>query len=176
MTIPWCLLGYSSSLGILSEKRLSDPEKSSSLFLLLLAFVILCGSARLGRGSAGNPGPGFLPFWGAAVLFVTSVIEFLLRIFSKIKEPKEEREKSFLTGRGWLKVIYVILALVIYTIFFERIGFILCTFFLMIFLLTVVEARRWHIILIESLLITLISYVIFEKGLTAGFPKGALGF
>lgn len=153
-----------------------DPEKNSSLFLILLSFVILYGSTRLGLGTAGNPGPGFLPFWGAAVLFVTSAIQFLLRIFFKIKKSKEEPQKNFLTDEGWWKVIYVILVLVSYTIFFERIGFILCTFFLMIFLLTVIEARRWYVILIESVLITLISYVVFEKGLTAGFPKGVLGF
>jgi putative tricarboxylic transport membrane protein len=157
-------------------KPLRDAEKSSSLFLLLLALVILYESARLGLGSVGSPGPGFLPFWGATVLFVTSVIQFLLKVFSKIKEPKEEREESFLLGRGWRKVLYIILALVIYTIFLEKIGFILCVFFLMVFLLTVIEARRWYIILLESVLITLISYVIFEKGLTVNLPKGVLGF
>jgi len=153
-----------------------DREKNSSLFLILLSFVILYGSTRLGLGTAGSPGPGFLPFWGAAVLFVTSALQFLLTMSSQIKKSKGDPRKSLLRNSGWRKVIYVLLSLVSYTILFERIGFILCTFFLMIFLLTVIEARRWHVILIESVLITLISYVVFEKGLTAGFPKGVLGF
>jgi putative tricarboxylic transport membrane protein len=153
-----------------------DPQRNSSLFLLLFAVATLLGSVILGLGKMGSPGPGFLPFWGGAVLFLTSLIQFLTIVFSKTKKIELQSQKGFLAEPGWRKVIYVMFALAIYTFFFESGGFLICTFFLMIFLLRVIETRRWHIVLIGSLLITLVSYIIFEKGLTAGLPKGVLGF
>jgi hypothetical protein len=151
-------------------------EKKSSLFLLLFAIATLLGSAKLGLGKMGSPGPGFLPFWGGAILFLTSLIQFLSKVFSKTKPLESESRRGLLAEPGCRKIFYVILALAVYTFFFESGGFLLCTFFLMIFLLAVMDARRWPIVLIESLLITLLSYILFEKVLMAGFPKGVLGF
>jgi putative tricarboxylic transport membrane protein len=151
-------------------------EKKSSLFLLLFAIATLLGSAKLGLGKAGAPGPGFLPFWGGAVLFLTSLIQFLSNVFSKKKKNDSGSRSGLFAEPGWRKVFYVILALAIYAFFFENGGFLICTFFLMTFLLVVMQTRRWPIVLMESLLITLLSYLLFEKVLMAGFPKGVLGF
>jgi len=151
------------------------PEKKSSLFLLLFAIATLVGSARLGLGKTSAPGPGFLPFWGGAVLFLASLIQFLSNVFSKPKIIEPGSRKGLFTEPGWRKVLYVILALAVYAFFFESGGFLICTFFLMIFLLAS-TARRWPIVLMGSLLITLLSYLLFEKVLTVGFPRGVLGF
>ena len=150
-------------------------EHYSSLFLLLLALAILYGSAKLGLGTAGSPGPGFLSFWGGAVLFITSIIRFFSVLVSR-RGHRGNPEKPFFAGAGWRKVVYVIAALVIYSAFFEKVGYLLCTFFLIFFLLTVIEARRWHVLLVETFLVTIISYIVFEKALMIGFPRGLWGF
>jgi putative tricarboxylic transport membrane protein len=152
------------------------PEKSSSLFLLLLALAILYASAKLGLGTLREPGPGFLPFGGGAVLFLTSAIQILFQAFSTSTAHHGKPAMVFFAERGWRKVIYVILALAFYTFLLEMIGFLLCTFLLILFLLTVIEARSWYIILIESILIVVVCYIIFEKALMVGFPKGIFGF
>ena len=152
------------------------PEKNSSLFLLLFAVATLLGSVRLGLGKTSAPGPGFLPFWGGTVLFLTSLIQFLSNVFSKTKKTELGLRRGLFTEPGWRKVLYVILALAVYAFFFESGGFLICTFFLMIFLLALTEARRWPVVLMGSLLITFLSYLLFEKVLMVGFPKGVLGF
>ena len=150
-------------------------EHYSSLFLLSLALAILYGSARLGLGTAGSPGPGFLPFWGGAVIFITSAIHFVSVLVSK-RGRQGQTTKPPIADAGSRKVVYVIAALLIYSVLFDIVGYILCTFFLLFFLLTVIEARRWYILLIETFLVTFISYVVFEKALKIGFPRGFLGF
>jgi putative tricarboxylic transport membrane protein len=150
-------------------------DKYTGLFLLLLGLAILYGSAKLGLGTAGSPGPGFLSFWGGAVLLVTSTIQFVSALASTKGIPGEPPKPLFERG-GLRKVVYVIAALLIYTVFLESIGYIVCTFLLMFFLLAVIEARRWHVLLVETLLVTLLSYVVFEKALIIGFPRGLWGF
>ncbi len=147
----------------------------SSLFLICLALAILYGSAKLGLGSAGDPGPGFLAFWGGAVLLITSTVQFVSSFAAK-KRGSREPPKSLFEGSGSRKVVYVVAALLLYAVLFDSVGYLLCTFFLMFFLLSVIEARRWHVLLIETLLVTLISYIVFEKALIIGFPRGLWGF
>ena len=106
---------------------------------------------------------------------MASLIQFLSNVFSKPKIIEPGSRKGLFTEPGWRKVLYVILALAVYAFFFESGGFLICTFFLMIFLLAS-TARRWPIVLMGSLLITLLSYLLFEKVLTVGFPRGVLGF
>ncbi len=153
---------------------MTRSEKSSTLFLVVLAAAILFASAKLGLGRLREPGPGFFPFLGGAVLFLASAVRLLLGLWeSRVRE--EQAERSF-TGTRWGKVLVVMIALAVYAYVLETAGFILCTFFLMLLLLRAVEPRSWRITLIQSAAITLVSYVVFEKGLAVGFPKGILGF
>ena len=176
MTLLPCLSKSSSSLDTSSKEGLSDPEKSSSLFLFILSLAVLYGSVKLGMGTLGSPGPGFLPFWAAIVLSISSILHFLLNVFSKTQKSKGSIWKNLWEGKKWWKVIYILFALGIYTVFLNDIGFILCTFFLIWFLLTVIQIRRWYIPLIEGALITLAIYIVFEKLLAIGFPKGIFKF
>lgn len=175
MTSQRSLSKSSSSLDTSSKRAFSDSEKSSSLFLLLIALVVLYGSARLGLGTVASPGPGFLPFLAALVLAFSSGIHFLSKIFSKIQRSNGVVANLW-AGMKWRKVIYVVLALMVYAIFFEDVGFLLCTFFLMMFLLAVMEVKHWYTVPIGGALVSVATYIIFEKILVIGFPVGILGF
>jgi putative tricarboxylic transport membrane protein len=175
MTLQPSLSKSSRSSDTSSKRGLSDPEKSSSLFLLLIALAVLLGSVKLGLGTIGSPGPGFLPFLAAVVLAFSSGIHFLSKIFSNVQRPNGT-VASLWVGAKWRKVIYVVLALVIYSIFIEEVGFIVCTFLVMMVLLLVMEVKHWYTVLIGGALVALISYVVFEKLLAVGFPIGIFGF
>jgi hypothetical protein len=154
---------------------LSDPEKGSSLFLFGVALAVLLGATKLGLGAVGNPGPGFLPFLAAGVLVFCSGIYFLSRVVLTVQRSHDPLTRPW-AGTQWRKVIYVVLTLIAYSIFFEDVGFIACTFFLMMFLLRVMEVKHWYTVLIGGVLITFVSYMTFEKLLMIGFPRGILGF
>ena len=155
---------------------MNDPEKSSSLFLFLIGLFVLVGSVRLGLGTVSSPGPGFLPFWAAIILLLSSVLYLFSKVFSRNRGLTWTLLKDLWAGTKWQKIVYVVIALLAYTLLFEAAGFILCTLFLMTFLLLLMETKRWQVILIGGLLITAASYMIFEKLLAVGFPKGVLGF
>ncbi len=154
---------------------LGDAENGSSLFLFLLALAVLLGAAELGLGTVSEPGPGFLPFLAAVVLALCSGIYFLSRVALTIQRSHDPLSKPWAETQ-WRKVIYVVLALIAYSIFLEDLGFLACTFLLMMFLLIVMGVNHWYTAPIGSALITLICYVTFEKILMIGFPRGILGF
>ncbi len=154
---------------------LRDAEKGSSLFLFLVALVVLLGSKKLGLGVVSEPGPGFLPFLAAGVLALCSGAYFLSRVALTVPRSHDPLSKPRAETQ-WRRVIYVVLALIAYSIFLEDVGFMICTFLLMMFLLKVMEVKHWYTVPIGGGLITFICYVTFEKILMIGFPRGILGF
>ena len=67
-------------------------------------------------------------------------------------------------------------ALVLYTIFFRFLGFLLATFFLTAFLLRVMEPLSWKKVLGGAVGAAIGSYAIFQLWLEAQLPAGFLGF
>ena len=58
----------------------------------------------------------------------------------------------------------------------ERLGFLIVTLLLFIFLLGVIEKKRWWFAVLVSLAVTALSYLLFEVGLQSQLPKGLLEF
>ncbi len=158
-----------------SNRGLRDPEKGSSLFLFHIALLVLGGSMKLGLGTLGNPGPGFIPFIAAGVLACSSFFHFLKETFF-MSQRRKPTFGGLWAGMQWRKVIYVSFVLMVYAFFFEKGGFLFCTLCLMMFLLTVTGVKHWYTVLIGSAAVTLLSYVVFDKLLAVGFPAGIFGF
>lgn len=85
-------------------------------------------------------------------------------------------EIPYVARTNWTKIILVLSSLALYALFFERLGFILSTFLLMGFLLTVTEARGWPRIIGVAGAVALGSFTIFELWLRIRLPKGIFGF
>jgi hypothetical protein len=58
----------------------------------------------------------------------------------------------------------------------ETVGFIPVTLLLFIFLLGIIEKKRWFFTVFVSIVVTVIAYSIFEVWLKSQLPKGFLGF
>lgn len=89
---------------------------------------------------------------------------------------KKEALKDLWVQQNWRTVMIVMGALVLYTIFFKRLGFLLDTLWLIAFLLRAVEPAGWKKILSGSIIAALGSYAIFQLWLEAQLPKGIFGF
>jgi putative tricarboxylic transport membrane protein len=140
----------------------------SSLLLLLFSCFICIQSYRLNLGTLNSPGPGLFPFGAGLILGLLALIVIL----QSAREDGPER----IEGRGNLKIVWVLFALVAYGLVLERFGFLVTTFGLLVFLLKVIVSQRWGRVLISALLSTLTSYVIFQIWLKAQLPKGFIGF
>ena len=77
---------------------------------------------------------------------------------------------------NWAKIALVLLALLLYAFFLERLGFVLTTFVLMSFLLGCIEGTNWVRSAGVAAAAALASYAIFELWLKIRLPKGLFGF
>ena len=150
---------------------MGKPDQLSSLTWFLLGVAIIYLSHRLGLGALTNPGPGFLPFWCGMILSGLSLLVFFQGNFSR-QAGKSLRE--IWRGVRWVKGLYVVLALLIYTLTFTHLGFILSTTLLLIFLFRALEPEKWMFAVGGAFLTSLISFVIFCRWLDVQLPWGFL--
>jgi putative tricarboxylic transport membrane protein len=81
------------------------------------------------------------------------------------------------TGQmNWVKIALVLLSLVSYAFFLERLGFVVTTFVLLTFLLGWIEGTNWGRSLGVASAAALGSFAIFELWLKIRLPKGIFGF
>ena len=78
--------------------------------------------------------------------------------------------------RTTTKVILVLVALFLYAALMEYLGFFIVTLALFIFLLGVIEKKKWWFAVLVSAAVTLFAYLVFETALQSQLPKGILGF
>ena len=144
----------------------------SGIFLTILSATICVMAHRLRLGTVGDPGPGLIPFEWAFLLGLMS-IGLSIRSLFKIKNGYQET--GAFKGIDWRRVVLVMCALLGYGIAFNFLGFPICTFLLMIFLLGAVGHQKWWLTVIISFLTVLCAYLIFVVWLECPFPKGPFG-
>ena len=144
----------------------------SGLFLLLFAIFIAVESYRLGLGEWNNPGAGYFAFGAALVLGIMSLSVFVKGLR---KRPEKEISISDSERLQWQNVVSVLTGMIVYTFIFDKIGFILSTFLLIVFFLRVVAPQRWFVTILTAFFCAVGSYLLFNVLLGAELPKGVLG-
>jgi putative tricarboxylic transport membrane protein len=143
----------------------------SGVFWLVVSIVAATESYRLRIGSFQKPGSGFLPFVAASVLGVLSLLIFLQSLLAR---DEREREDHWPNPQGWPKAAIVLMALLGYSFSVEKLGFLVTTFFLILFLLKTVGLQAWPKAILFSLLGSFFSYLLFCTGLKVPLPSGFL--
>ena len=137
----------------------------SGCFFFGLSLLMLWEALRLGIGSSTEPGPGFLPCCAGAFLAVLSVSYIYAgRGFRKSQAPHSRR------------VVLALMAVFIYSLVLNYLGFLIATFLLLAVLFRLGEPRRWWVLLAMSGSVTLMAYFFFGKVLKVFFPLGLFGF
>ena len=150
---------------------MSKADRISGIFWLAFSVFVMIESYRLGLGTLHQPGPGFVFFWGTIVLGIMS----LTIVVRAGGYKKSEKSETFnLRGFNIGKVILVLVSLFLYSLFMEKLGFIPTTLLLFIFLLGVVEKKKWFFTISTSVVVTALTYLIFETWLKSQLPKGLL--
>ena len=148
-------------------------DRIGGVFWLVFGLFICIESYRLGLGALHKPGPGFLYFWTSIFLIIMSIV-VLIRAWSSM--GTEEPEASIFGKQNPLKIVLVLLSLFLYAIFMEMVGFIPITLLLFVYLLGIIEKKRWFYTICVSVAVTVAAYLIFETWLQSQLPKGLLGF
>ncbi len=152
---------------------MSRADRISGTFWLFFSVFVSIESYRLGLGTLHEPGPGFLCFWTGIAVGIMS-ITVLARAWATAM-PGELKSPIF-GEKNLLKITFVLLSLFLYAFFMEALGFILVTLLLFIFLLGMIERKRWGFAISISIAVTGVSYLLFDLWLKAQLPKGPLGF
>ena len=148
-------------------------DRVSGCFWFLFSLFGSYQSYKLGLGTLHHPGPGFLFFWTGIVVAALSLI-VILRSFRT--RPSEETDQIGFGKWNLRKAIFVLIALFLYICLLESLGFLVGTFFLFLFLLGIIEKKRWRFALPVSFFITASAYLLFEVGLQSRLPGGILSF
>jgi putative tricarboxylic transport membrane protein len=142
----------------------------SALFWLALGLLVCYGAGRLGLGSVTDPGSGFIFFWSGLILGFLSLMLFTGSLRGVSAESQQ------IPGTNWTKISLVLVSLVLYGFFLERLGFVLTTFALLSFLLGLSEERKWPRALGVAGGAALAGFALFELWLKIRLPKGIFGF
>lgn len=145
-------------------------DRISGTFWFLFSVFVGYHSYRLGLGTLRMPGPGFLFFWTAIFIAVLSLID----MGRSLKEAGEGAKEGTAGRSNVTKVVLVLLSLFLYVVLIERLGFVLVTLLLFLFLLAVIERKKWSFAVVVSVIVTALSYLVFEAALKSQLPKGLL--
>lgn len=141
------------------------------LFLFGAATAVL--SLRMSMGTFRNAGSGMFPFCLGILLMILSTL-FLLNMY--LKRTKRSDQKSM--GGGPVSVKQILLffgAIVLATLFFNRLGYPLMSFLLLLALLRVLGMKRWPVILLLSFATAVATYFLFVQWLKIPLPQGWIG-
>jgi putative tricarboxylic transport membrane protein len=143
---------------------------ASAIFWLAVGILACYGATRLGLGSVTEPGVGFIFFWSGLILVILSLIVLIDSIRSA-EDMVGEMEKT-----NWAKIALILLSLLLYAYFLEKLGFVLTTFVLLSFLLGWIERTNLARSLGVASVAALACFAIFELWLKIRLPKGIFGF
>ncbi len=147
-----------------------DPISSRIWFIAglgILAWSVL----TLRVGTLSKPGPGFFPiFCGVVICILASIVVYQAR--RNRKEVKGERlyEKSSLVD-----LISTVGILTGYALLLERLGFLVTTFIVLLFIFKKISKTPLFLGIVESLLATGACYFVFGYLLKTPVPKGWFG-
>ena len=149
---------------------MKHPDIISGLFWLCLGLLISLWSTAYRIGNIADPGPGFMPLLLGLLLIVLS---FVLLVQAKRRAPQTPAP-SLLQG-GWKKVVYTVSIIVLATFLFERLGYLITFFLLLILLIRGAGPQRWRTTLLIAFFSALSVYLIFVLLLKQQLPKGLWG-
>lgn len=147
----------------------------SSLIWMGLGTLFIIGALDQGLMRRGAPGPGFVPFLTGIAIVGLALMVFLPALIGKRRENAEGVE-TFFPEKGSLKrILLALTALLVYGAVVNYAGYLITTFFFMLFSCRLMEPEKWRTVFIVSLATAGLSYLLFIKLLDVPLPIGVLG-
>jgi putative tricarboxylic transport membrane protein len=143
---------------------------ATAIFLLMFSILILWETGKLPIGTLKSSQAGFFPLVLAILLGILSLIRLIQILIGKLEEKKE----LWVHTNGWRDLGFTVGALFAFGAFFERLGYLVSTFLLIVFLMKFVGRTKWLNGIVFAVLSTLFSYLLFEILLKTQLPEGLL--
>jgi putative tricarboxylic transport membrane protein len=141
-------------------------EATAALVWLGVGVAVGRAGWDLGLGAINDPGPGFLLFWVGFVMAGLALAVLSMALRAPAEAP------ALWAGTRWTRVLLVLAALVAYAWALPRLGFLVTTTLVLIYLFKVVEPQRWWVAVAGALASAAVGYVVFKVWLGAQLPAG----
>lgn len=141
---------------------------------MLLGVAITIASYRLGFGTLARPSDGLMSF-GVGILLCLCASPILIRSFLNGRKAGRKEEQGVWSGVDFKKIALVLASLVAYSVFLERLGYLVATFLMVLVLFKAVGSRRWTWAVIAAFLTVSLTYVVFVVLLNVYMPSFPLG-
>lgn len=135
-----------------------------------VGLLITMSSPGLNLGTLSAPESGFMPFLTGLVICVFSIVSFIQALLDQ--KTGEERVWAWVR---WQTPLAVTIILVAYIFLIKPVGYLICTFVLILTLTRFVASEGWGSSILSSVLGSSLSYILFNIFLKAYLPKGILG-
>ena len=122
-------------------------------------------SAKLPFGTVHSPGQGFFPRWTSILVSLLA----LVLLFQALSSPSSIVQQA--PGRI-AKVALLLVVLIAYTFLLDSLGYLLCTFFLVLVMLRGIDPQRWPVALGMAAITAIGSYIVFAVWLSVPLPRG----
>ena len=150
-----------------------NNDQVSGAIAIVVGIAVALGSVRYGLGTIESPGTGLFSFLvGCAIAFLA----LIGLIQSTLKRRKGIVWTPILREVVWQKSLLVMAALFAYVLLMKPLGFLLCTFLFIGFLLRAVEPQRWPVVIVVAIGAALGAFAIFNIWLKTQLPQGPWGF
>jgi hypothetical protein len=144
----------------------------AGLFWLGIGLLLSIWSMSYPIGTLIQPGPGFLALALGILLILLSLIVLVRAIASSFAVREAPLSSPF---GGWKKIAFTVLVLILGAFFFERVGYLLTFFLLVIFLMRGAGSQSWKKIFLVAFCSVLGIYLVFVLLLEQPLPLGILG-
>jgi putative tricarboxylic transport membrane protein len=153
---------------------LKRDEAAIGAILFLFGGVTSVLSLGMPIGGFRMAGTGLFPLCLGILLMVLAGL-FLLKLFYQERKRTEKKEQAAGIPASTRQIILFLGVMVLATLLFNRFGYPLVSFLLMVALLRVLGMKRWAFNLFLSFMTATASYFLFVQWLRIPLPKGWLG-
>jgi len=137
-------------------------------FFVAVGVLVVALSGDLPLGGLSMPGAGFMPILVAALIIV-----FGLSLFLRARESKPFAEIAWDDGKHAAAVLGIT---TIAVAFYVTLGFIITMVLMMVALLVIIEKRNIVRAGLYSVVVAVVTYLVFVHMLQSPLPPGVLGY
>ncbi len=157
----------------MGRSNLKRDEVIGGVVIFLFGAVTTLLSLDMPIGTFRKSGTGMFPLiLGILLMFLSGL--FLLRLFLKTQAVREKSSTAPILGSSKTLILFFG-TMVLVTLLFNRLGYPLSSFLLMLALLRILGVKRWRFNLPLSFITAAVCYFLFVQWLKIPLPKGWIG-
>jgi hypothetical protein len=142
----------------------SQRDFWSGLMFLVVGIVFAVGATNYSMGVSARPGPGYFPLMLSVIMAILGAVV----LFKSLTIETADGEP--VGSIAWRPLIVIVVAIAVFGVALPRLGLIVTVPILIVITSLAGDEFKWRGVLINSLVLTFFSWLIFVYGLKLTIP------